>query len=263
MKVFVGGVTSERQYTKSLFRFVDLVIRDGDQKVVPGNVLRGDAARIELCDEFLEGDKDAILMLDMDMAPPNDMLEKLRKHDLDAVTAHYWKRQFPMESICGISSDDTWPYIPLDPVPTKGLHEVVTTGFGCVLIKREVVEAVKDSLPKGDHPFALGTTPEMAHGELHFGADFRFFHLVRKLGYKLWLDAEVESLHAMTMWLGRFRYDKNRDTKTEAEELARLYALNKHLHGNNQKTLELKQSQLKKTRLYIDEQLQALKHKLN
>lgn len=262
MKIYVAGVSGERQYVKSLKSFYELQVRAGDIKNVPERVIRGDIARMTLCDSFLESDCDAILMLDMDMCHPEDMLEKMRAWDVDMVTAHYWKRSTPMESVCSVSPDGTWPYLPLDmdTTPLEGLIEVASTGFGAVLIKRKVIEDVKESLG-GTHPFALGEAPEMSNGEhIHFGSDMRFFHKARALGYKLWLDCGLESLHASTFWLSRQLYERLREPEWEGQQLWILHQLNKKLYGENPKTVEIKLKQFIAQRNDLDAKIATLEN---
>ena len=210
MKVFVGAVSSEKQFAKGVFSFTDLVVRDGDTKAIKMGT-RGDMARMTMGEKFLAGTWDAILLLDLDMIHPPDLLERLRAHEVDMVTAHYFRRHVePMRSVVSlITDDDTWPYPTLIDIPDDGLHEIACTGFGCVLIKREVVEAVMRLLPLGSPPFSLGPMPEEANNENGpFGSDYNFFIRARRLGYKLWLDASLESEHACTIWLNRELYGK-------------------------------------------------------
>ena len=210
MRVFVAAVSSEKQYTKGLLSFNDLVIRDGDTKAIKLGT-RGDMARMAMGNRFLVSDLDAILLLDLDMIHPPDLLERLRAHDVDMVSAHYFRRHIdPMRSVVTVITDDnTWPYPPLITIPDDGLHEIACTGFGCVLIKRAAVEAVMKMLPPGSPPFSLGPMPEEANNDPQpFGSDYNFFIRARKAGYKLWLDASLESQHACTIWLDRPMYEK-------------------------------------------------------
>lgn len=210
MRVFVAAVSSEKQYTKGLLSFNDLVIRDGDTKAIKLGT-RGDMARMAMGNRFLASDLDAILLLDLDMVHPPDLLERLRAHNVDMVSAHYFRRHVnPMRSVVTVITDDnTWPYPPLITIPDDGLHEIACTGFGCALIKREAVEAVMSMLPPGSPPFSLGPMPEEANNNNQpFGSDYNFFMRARKAGYKLWLDASLESKHACTVWLDRAMYDK-------------------------------------------------------
>ena len=216
MRVMLAGATGPIQHVRSYRSFRDMQIRDGDERIEPYDFTRGDVTRITLVDTFIERKEyDALFLLDLDMVHPPDLLDKLRAHDLDMVTAHYWKRRTPMESIIGIGAD--WPYHPLKDLPDTGLMEVSSTGLGAVLIKREVVDAVAKHVHP-EHPFSLGPVPEMANGEVGMGSDMRFFFLARKLGYKLWLDCSQESLHYTDMLLSRRLYKLLRDYDWEAEQ---------------------------------------------
>jgi hypothetical protein len=156
-------------------------------------------------DEFLEEDFDAVLLADMDMVWPKDALTRLRAHDLDMVTGHYFRRDTnPLMSICQIVNDEKLQ-VPLTDIPDKGLHEITSTGFGCVLIKRKVIEDVA-KIHNIYHPIAPGPIPGQRRGEF-FGQDIRFFFYANKLGYKLWLDAEVECKHATTVYTSKYLYD--------------------------------------------------------
>lgn len=206
MKVLVAIASAEQQHVGSIQSCYMLHRRDGD-RIIASWLYRGDVARESLVNEFLTddyfGDEDAILMLDADQRHPEDMLEILRAHDLPMVCAHYYRRETsPVQSLCFELGDGTWPFLPYQHPPSEGLHEIAATGFGCVLIKKKVLKAVQAGLPYGMSPVAIAPMPELSGDHANFGPDFRFFHLARKAGYKLYLDASVESLHAVTLWLG-------------------------------------------------------------
>jgi hypothetical protein len=213
MNVYISAVSSEKQYAKTLDSFYEMDIREGDIRGVlfgrPGFI-----ARMDLCDAFLKDKtKDAILLVDLDMVIPRDGLEKLRAHDLDMVTGHYFRRHTaPIMSVCQVVDKEN-NQIPLVDVPDSGLHEIAATGFGFVLIKREVIEAVA-KLDKISHPFAPGPVPEVGHYDI-FGQDIRFFYYTRKLGYRLWLDAGVECKHATTFYTSKWLYDIIRPHQAE------------------------------------------------
>src|SRR3990167_3302907 len=230
MRVMVAGASEERQFLKSYRSFCDMKIRDGDILAEPSEFTRGDVTRMSLCDEFMEHKEyDAILLLDLDMVHPTNLLERLRSHDVDMVTAHYWKRKTPMESIIGIG--DKWPYLPLkEPFPTEGLMEVSTTGFGAVLIKREVIGRVSEHVYP-EHPLTIGPEPEMSPGNGGMGSDMRLFFYAKELGYKLWLDCSQESLHAVNVWLSRSLYKRWQEPDWEAEEERKILELQKQVHG--------------------------------
>lgn len=206
MKVLLALASHETQHVGSLRTAYRIKTREGDQLQDEWR-FRGDVARESFVDYFLKapqfGADDAILLLDADQRHPEDMLEKLREHDLDMVCAHYYARQTnPVQSLCYELGDGRWPYLPMLHPPKEGLHEIAFTGFGCVLIKKKVLQAVGATQPEGMSPIDIGALPEIDGNHMAWGPDFIFFHKARQLGYHLWLDASIESLHGITVWLG-------------------------------------------------------------
>lgn len=203
MRVFIAGVSGETQYVPSLASAFELTREKGDELFIEWKS-RGDVAREGMLDTFLKRPEfDAMLLLDLDQKHPKNMLEQLRSHDLDMVTAHAYRRGAnPIQSLCyELTGDGSYPYLPYLFPPTEGLHEIAIAGFGCVLIKRHVLEAVQNSLPKGESAFAIGKMVELTGEHDNWGSDFRFFMMARKMGYKLYLDASLESKHATIVWL--------------------------------------------------------------
>ncbi len=210
---------------------------------------RGDVARIVMCADFLEDFQDpddAILMLDLDMRFPEDLLERLRAHDLDMVSAHYFMRTFrPMMSVVRTSQNGQWPYAPLLDIPREGLHPVALSGFGAVLIKRKVVADVAKHLPPGVPPFAIGSMPEMTGGDHGpFGSDFYFFTRASQAGYQLYLDASVECPHGTTVWLNRDIYDKLDHTEGHGKFLGKTVKESVRIHGMNKEAAKMRIDQL-------------------
>lgn len=236
MRVFIAGVSSESQYVGSLLSTFELTRRPGDEMAIEHRT-RGDVAREALVQTFLEKPEfDAILMLDLDQRQPQDLLEKLRdsadERDLDMVCAHYYKRDTrTVQSLCYELGDGTYPYLPYLHPPTEGVHEISMTGFGCVLIRRRVVEAVQKTMPPGGNAIAIGPMPEITGDYDNFGPDFRFFLKARALGYKLWLRADTESLHGVTLWLGHKSANRLRNPGKWADGSYPLFEERLRLHG--------------------------------
>jgi hypothetical protein len=208
MRVFIGVASGAQQHVGSLNSCYEMNRQPGDDLSIQYKA-RGDVARETLVDHLLEHPEyDALLLLDGDQRHPADLLDKLRASmeagDLDMVCAHYYKRDTRLiQSLCYAYGDGTYPFLPLLDPPREGLHRLAWTGFGCVLIHRRVIEAVKATLPRGANPVATGPLPEVTGGDYdNFGPDARFFIRALRLGFKLWLRADVESLHATTLWLG-------------------------------------------------------------
>lgn len=245
MNVYLGAVSEDKQYVGSLTSLYEMKRREGDELYIEHRT-RGDVARESLLSDFRKKTQfDAYLALDADQRHPKHMLEQLRedmeKYDLDMVCAHYYRRDTGLiQSLCYAVGDGTYPFLPLLPVPREGLHEIAITGLGCVLIHRRVIEAVWATLPEGANPFAIGTMPD-GKDDANWGSDFRFFILARRLGFKLWLDAGLESLHAVTLWLGHKSADKLVDYKKWAEGSYELWEERVKLHGMNSEALRQRQ----------------------
>jgi len=270
LKILLAGVSSYMQFVASMNTFYEMEIEEGDEKATNYNA-RGDIARITLCNEFLRRPEfDAIFMADLDMKYPKELLARLRSHDLDLVTGHYFKRQpNPIQSVVSVSSDGTWPYHPLVDIPDDGLHEIACAGFGNVLIKRRVVEDVIKLLPPGEHPFQIGPMPEMVDGDHGaFGADFRFFTYARRLGYKLWLDAHpgAEARHAATLWVDRRIYNIMRPHQHKKRQgyWNETFKYDRRIHGMNKKTAESRLQLLNEHRVEYARLLEeAIRHVKN
>ena len=223
-KVMVAGLTADRQYIDSILSFDRFLKLGKDDSLFVQKGTRGDVGRETIANKFLESNHDALLMLDLDQQFPADTLIKLRSHDKDMVSAHYMKRTSRfLQSIWQYTVDGDWPYLPYLPpdIPKTGMHRIASTGMGCVLIKRSVVEAVKGYLwldRLGANPFSIGTIPELTPVHTNFGSDYRFFWYAQKLGFELWGDADLDTPHAASIWLTRDTVDDMMATAEKKSE---------------------------------------------
>ncbi len=268
MRVFVGGVTSEQGHIGSAQSFLEIELRPGDERKLEWKG-RGDVNRSDLCAEFLaRREFDALFLCDVDMVFKPGILERLRSHDLDMVSGHYFRRRFdPMISIATTLQDGKWPYLPMWEIPDDGLIEVTTAGFGASLIKRAPVEAVQAAGPPGLPPMALGPLPELTKGDYGtFGSDYRFWSVARGLGYKLWLDCNpvAEAAHVATVYLTRELYKQVRGFQLErAEEYwKRIYAITWKENGMDPKSSEARIKQLELHLQRAEQQLSESKERV-
>lgn len=208
--VMVAGLSADRQYLTSTLSFTKIKTRPADGVFVQHGT-RGDVGRGIIADQFLKSNHDGLLMLDLDQRFPENTLEQLRSHARPMVSGHYMKRTTRfLQSIWQYTLDGDWPYLPyIAPnIPITGLHRIATTGMGCVLIHREVVERVRAHIPEGSNPFDIGTVPELTpFAGLSFGSDYRFFYYAQKLGFELWGDADLECPHVTSLWLTRTSHE--------------------------------------------------------
>lgn len=248
MTVLLAGISGDLQYVKSHRSFYQIEVEPGDEKKeFPGG--RGDVSRRQAESYFLESAHTHIFMLDVDMLHPTTILKQLRTHNKDIVTGHYYARNSRnIHSIWCQVGDGKWPFPPMVDVPKSGLHRIGMTGMGNVLISKQVVQSVRDYLPKGDEAFAIGVCPAITGDYRSLGSDFRFFSIAQLLGWELWGDADVESKHATVFWLGREIVEKLKDNTKTAERLTEYSIQFLQECGVNAKTLQLRIDQLKKRR---------------
>ncbi len=128
-----------------------LYTRAGDGSPTFVRATKGYEARQSHIDKFLNSNHSFIFLVDQDNRLPPDALERLRSHRLPYVSGLYMRRQLtPMAPIWFLPWSGKWPYEPWLEVPERGkLHLIGASGWGCILIHREVVLAVRAQL-KGE-----------------------------------------------------------------------------------------------------------------
>lgn len=185
---------------RTAWTLIQLALQEGDE-ILWNPQTRGDAARQRSCAHFVaEPDKwDALLLLDGDMTFPGDMVDRLWAHGVDIVSGLYFRRTFPPAPIAYCASDG-WPLQPLFEwkhlVNDKGLVPIGATGWGCVLIKRNVFEYFDKHILRPKEPYVYnGPYPERAGHWRSYGADIRFFDQARQHGFDVWLDPQCKCGH--------------------------------------------------------------------
>jgi GT2 family glycosyltransferase len=142
------------------------------------------AARNDLVREFLrERSWQWMLFVDSDMEPPPDALARLVAHDKDIASAFYFGRQPPHAIMA-------YPVRPMFLEEFVGLQEMQWVGFGCVLLRRRVLETIPD--PWFEHPEAPGKHEDQV-----------FCTKARDAGFRVWLDCDLEAGHVTPVSLGR------------------------------------------------------------
>ena len=135
---------------------------------------------------------DYILWLDSDMVFEGDlfpkMMQTLKDNDLDFLTACYFRRNAPYTPVLykGLDFDGEackWEELKDLPAPDSGLFEVEGCGFGCVLMKTDIILDVKGRFGKLFTP--IGGT----------GEDLSFCWRARQCGYKLMCDPSIPIGH--------------------------------------------------------------------
>jgi hypothetical protein len=223
MRIYCAPVSSFSQYVESLQSLYEVRTREGDTEPAENLLFkaRGDTNRSFHYEKFHNSDYDAMWLADADMKFHPNNLECLRGHDKPIVTGLYFKRtSSKMMPIIALTQTGKMPYGRLHDIPDGGLWdefdgaEIANCGFGNVLIKREVFDTVSKLLRPGEPMLALGPFPEVTDGSYGtLGADYLFFAMARKCGYKIYLDAneEAEAEHGTIFWTNRKLYKKLQD----------------------------------------------------
>lgn len=121
--------------------------------------------------EAFDNDIDYIFFLDTDIVGPPDIIDRLLSHGKDIVGGTYRQRKVPF-TLLGNQVDHT---------DTGPLREMVRLPGGCLLVKTSVFE-------KMTKPYFEFTWPD---GGTETSEDYVFCDKARKLGYKIWMDADV------------------------------------------------------------------------
>lgn len=145
---------------------------------------RDDLARYAMKEGF-----DYVLWLDSDMVFPEDfherMFKTLTENNLDILSGIYYKRKPPYSPVIFDKMQlkgKIWDYSWLEDVPDS-LFEVGACGFGCVLLKTEVLMSVQLKHGYLFHPMQNG------------GEDVAFCVRARDCGYKIMCDPSIVCGH--------------------------------------------------------------------
>jgi GT2 family glycosyltransferase len=147
-------------------------------------------ARNKLGKEAVRMGADLVFWLDSDMVFEPDtlvnMVKTLEEKKLDFLTGVYYRRREPYTPVlfdkteivegAGITTE-------FDEIPESGLFEVGSCGFGCVLMRADVIFSV---LAKYNDMFTpIGKT----------GEDIAFCWRARQCGYKIFADSSIKLGH--------------------------------------------------------------------
>jgi hypothetical protein len=143
-------------------------------------------SRAELAEKFLETDCNLLMWIDDDNPPQPDDLNKLIEKNLPIVSGLYFKRNAPYEPIIMVERANgvgTERRPDLYRNGSKEPFRVNSTGMGFMLVKREVIEAMK----------ALGIPLFDVRGNV--GEDIWFCLQARQAGYDIMIAPDVEIAH--------------------------------------------------------------------
>ncbi len=213
--VYIGAVGAETQPVSAIVGVLGIRRRQGDGAPVILTPTKGYEGRQKLIEGFLASDHSFILLLDLDMQHPPDLLERLRSHGRAFVSGLYMKRTYAPVQHVWFADDPqfNWPMKPLMHKPAPGrLLRLGATGWGAVLIHRSVFERVA-LLLKGE-PYVIEDDMDVWPYDLMavmrgeealrplratktdvIGSDIRFCFFARQAGVTLWGDPDARSGH--------------------------------------------------------------------
>ena len=175
-----------------------------------------DTARNELCQQALLLDCTHIFWCDTDQVYPPNTLTQLLSHDLPIVCAKVHRRHEPYDALLKRYNpnklDKLNPYID---VPyeewglrsdANGLVEIDATGFGCNLMRIEVIE----KMPRPWFVMKLYQKPTISE-------DFYFWDQAKKLGYRIYADCSLDIGHIADAVVNSRTYLAYRESCREQE----------------------------------------------
>jgi hypothetical protein len=146
--VYIGVVGGELDLREAWQSVTRIHTRPGDEGPHYYTATKGYEARQKHLNNFLQSRCDFALFLDHDMYFEPDTLERLRSHKLPYVSGLYMRRSVnPLAPVWYRPYRGKWPLEPwVGPVERGKLHHIGASGWGCVLVHREVVTAVQGIL---------------------------------------------------------------------------------------------------------------------
>ena len=150
--VYIGVTGGDLEYGSAVDSIYRLQIRPGDGAPEMHRFTKGYEARQAHINKFLDSRHAFVLLLDQDMIYPADTIERLRRHKLPYVSGLYMRRRVaPIMPVWYEPWNGSWPFVPWHkPIEHGRLHKIGASGWGCVLIHREVILSVRQYL-KGEN----------------------------------------------------------------------------------------------------------------
>ena len=169
--------------------------------------IRTDSNRNYILNEFLKiDDITHILWLDVDQIYPSNIIQKLVEADKDVIGSVYFKRNTPHDPVVYVKNtkvDLPYTAVDLSGSPRKPL-EVDGIGFGGMMVKREVYEALGDdkwATYGANFHIPTATTEKLSH-------DLQFCQTLQKHNYKIWVHNDVYCYHISKRAVGVEDYHK-------------------------------------------------------
>lgn len=169
-------------------------------------------SRNNLAIQAIQGEFDYMLWLDSDMVFQQDLLIRMKQtmdeKGLDFLTGLYFRRVPPFTPVLfdqlDIAEDGSCTWTDWKDVP-EGLFKIGGCGFGCVLIKTDVLFDVQAKFGEMFNPIA------------NMGEDLSFCWRARQCGYDIWCDPSLVCGHVGYTVINDKFYESYRSVHPEME----------------------------------------------
>ena len=230
------GVTGPETDSGECRDSIEAIERGPDDAIWFGRGTKGYEVRQRHIDRFIDSSHVWLLLLDADMVFAPDTLTRLRAHGVQYVSGYYVQRRYQPIVPVWFHADDAWPPRPFTELPERGrLHELGGSGWGCVLIHRQVIEDTRARVLRGQWdvledemtfwPYDVAAvTAALRAGDIDalrrelrplrgqydrqpVGSDIRYPYLARAAGHVLYGDPDVRPGHVIGYPLAASDYE--------------------------------------------------------
>lgn len=167
-------------------------LQPADMRVVAIAGRPYDQARNMICQATLDLGADFCFMLDSDVIPPPDAIPRLMNRNVPVISGVYHRRS-PPHGLPVMQKNGQF----MQNYPADAIIEVDTVGAGCLLIRRDLLEAMPPQDPQlGKHWFSWKVDRQhlLPPGE-GMSEDFTFNLACRKMGVKTLVDTSIQCEH--------------------------------------------------------------------
>ena len=187
-KILIAIPTSRNIEAETFKSIYDLIVPEGYE--VNFQYFFGyqvDQVRNLIADWVVKG-YDYLFSVDSDIAFTPDTLARLLAHDVDIVSGLYIQRK-PGQHILEVYEHNEYggvSNIPYGKIAGRGLVEIASCGFGCVLVKAEVMRAIP--YPHFKYYSAIDHANTVSE-------DVDFCRKALGAGFKIWADTNIHCKH--------------------------------------------------------------------
>ena len=154
----------------------------------PMNVAEGQSKLFTLA---YANNVDYLILMDSDIVPPIDAIERLIATGKDIVTAPIWFTHDNKFALNISYQEDLNTVGLVYKEKTSGVEKIAHSSFGCICISRKVLAKFKEA---NEHPILW--SPLLDEKYLPCYTDAIFHAKARKLGFQAWIDWDIKgSIH--------------------------------------------------------------------